>query len=90
MFTGINKKIWRNSVVIGTYPSILKKTIIVILNKHTCSSQFLAYDSPLEQVKEYKDLGIMLLNKPLFRETPIVLAKQTNKSLILFLDEENY
>ena len=30
---------------------------IVIFNKSTCSSQCIVYNSPLEQVKEYKYLG---------------------------------
>ena len=32
-------------------------------------------------MKEYKYLGITLLDKSLFRETPKVLAKQANKAL---------
>ena len=58
----------------------VEKTKIVIFNKPTCSSQFFVYNSPLEQVKEYKYLGIMLSDKSVFRETPKVLAKQANKA----------
>ena len=59
----------------------IEKTKIVVFNKPTCSSQFFVYNSPLEQVKEYKYLGIMLSDRSLFKETPKVLAKQANKAL---------
>ena len=48
----------------------IEKSKIVIFKKPTCRFQFFVYNSPLEQVKEYKYLGIMLSDKSLFRETP--------------------
>ena len=59
----------------------VEKTKILIFNKLTCSSQFVVYNTPLEQVKEYKYLSIMLSDKSLFKATPKVLAKQANKAL---------
>ena len=68
---------WRNSVVIGTYCiHIIEKTIIVVFNKLTCTValNFLHTISLLEQVKEYKYLGIMLLDRSLFKQTPKLLG----------------
>ena len=62
---------------------------IVVFNKPTCSSQFFVYNSLLEQVKEYKYLGIMLSDRSLFKQTPTVLAKQANKSLFSLMKKLN-
>ena len=65
----------------------IEKTKIVIFNKPTCGSQFFIHNSPLEQVKEYKYLGIMLSNKSLFKETSKTLAKQANKALFSLMKQ---
>ena len=53
-------------------------------------TEYLIYNPPLEQVNEYKHLGIMLLNKSLFKETPKVLAKQANKALFSLMKSYQY
>ena len=77
---------WKNSIqqLIGTYPSILKKLkYVVIFNKPSYLQLPILCSYTIPQVKEYKYLGIMLLDKSLFKETPKVLAKQAfiNKAL---------
>ena len=57
----------------------IEKTEEVIFNKPTCGSKFYIYNLPLEQVKEYKYLGIMLSDKSLFKEISKVLSKQANR-----------
>ena len=64
-----------------------EKTKIVIFNKPTCGSQFYIYNSSLEQVKEYKYLGITLSDKSLFKETSKVLFKQANKALFSLMKQ---
>ena len=59
----------------------IEKTKVLIFNKPTCSTQFVIYDSPLEQVREYKYLGIMLSEKSIFKSTSKLLANQANKAL---------
>ena len=38
----------------------IEKTKILVFNKPACSSQFVVLNTPLEQLKEYKYLGVML------------------------------
>ena len=51
------------------------------------SSHIYVYNSPLEQVKEYKYSGITLSNKSLFKETSKVLSKQANKALFSLMKQ---
>ena len=64
-----------------------EKTKLVIFNKLTCGSQFYIYNSPLEQVKEYKYLGITLSYKSLFKETSKLLSKQAIKALFSLMKQ---
>ena len=59
----------------------IEKTKVLIFNKPAHSTQFVAYGRPLEQVKEYKYLGVMFSENSIFKSTPRVLANQANKGL---------
>ena len=61
----------------GNYQLTLKKQKhLSSTNLHACSSQFVVCNTPLEQVKEYKYLGVMLSEKSIFKSTSKVLATQ--------------
>ena len=42
----------------------IEKKYLSSTNLHTCSSQFVVHNTHLEQVKEYKYLGVMLSENP--------------------------
>ena len=66
---------------------MLKNKKLFLINLPVAPMQFYIYNSPLEQVKEYKYLGITLSDKYLFKETSKVLSKQSNKALFSLMKQ---
>ena len=61
--------------------NIEKNYKVLIFNKPAHRTQFLVYGKSLEQVKEYKYLGVMFSENSIFKYTPRVLVNQANKAL---------
>ena len=65
----------------GSISINIEKTKVLIFNKPAHGTQFVVYGRPLEQVKEYKYLGVMFSENSIFKSTPRVLANQANNTL---------